>query len=74
MLRRSMLKTLKAQYMELQNLRELVRAAEEKSDLRFDDRRKERSFIAAVGNDPEHGRSSRVISWTEELRRCSNIP
>ena len=61
MLRRSMLKTLKAQYMELQNLRELVRAAEEKSDLRFGDRRKERSFTA-VGNDPEHGRSSRTIS------------
>jgi hypothetical protein len=61
MLRRSMLKTLKARYMELQNLRELVRAAEEKSDLRFGDRRKERSFTA-VGNDPEHGRSSQTIS------------
>jgi hypothetical protein len=42
MLRSSTLKTLKAQYMELQNLRELVRAAEEKSDLRFGDRRKEK--------------------------------
>ena len=39
MLRPSKLKALKAQYMELQNLRELVRAAEEKSDLRFGDRR-----------------------------------
>ena len=48
MLRRSMLKTLKAQYMELQNLRELVRAAEEKSDLRFGDRRKERSFTSSM--------------------------